>query len=431
VVTEERRCGAGAERGERLAERGDLFQSQAQGDEVARVAAAAAQASERAFQVPHVGERGAEGFEPVGVFEERLDGDLSAADGFGSGERLREPVAQAARAHGRDGAVEHAVETGGAGCVAVERFEHFQMPQRGGVQAQELVALIKPDAGEVARVAPQMLGQVMKRGAGSADRGGTVLEAKAVERGDLEMFAQRVGGGFGREGPVVVTVGDPAEIRFGRFVRRRRAMGRFFPTAGGGRRRGTRRVAAQHIRQCRQLARINNFRRSDAFQLGEQRGVGFDLGGEEIAGGQVHEHEAEAFCGGANGGQEIVAVGGEQPFVEVRARRKDLGDLAFDELAGAGFFELVANGDLASGAEQPPDVGGGGVVGQTAHGHAVAAGEREVEQLRADLRVLEEHLVKIAKAKQQESVPGQLALDAAILRHHRRQPGFGGHRTPE
>src|ERR1017187_850760 len=66
---------------------------------------------------------------------------------------------------------------------------------------------------------------------------------------------------------------------------------------------------------------------------------------------------------------------------------------------------------------------------QAAHGHAVARSEGEVEELRAGLRVLEKHLVEIAEPEQQQRVLGQFAFDAAILRHHRRELGFGaGHR---
>jgi len=65
---------------------------------------------------------------------------------------------------------------------------------------------------------------------------------------------------------------------------------------------------------------------------------------------------------------------------------------------------------------------------QAAHWHAIARGERQIEKLRAGLRVLEKHLVKIAEPEQQQRVLGQFAFDAAILRHHGSQLGFGGHR---
>ena len=50
-----------------------------------------------------------------------------------------------------------------------------------------------------------------------------------------------------------------------------------------------------------------------------------------------------------------------------------------------------------------------------------------IEQLRAGLRVLEEHLVEIAQPEQQQGVLGQFAFDAAILRHHGSELGFGRH----
>jgi hypothetical protein len=60
------------------------------------------------------------------------------ADRFDSGERLREPLAQEARAHRGDGAVERAVERGGAGGIAMERLQHFEMAQRGGIEREEI-----------------------------------------------------------------------------------------------------------------------------------------------------------------------------------------------------------------------------------------------------------------------------------------------------
>ena len=73
------------------------------------------------------------------------------------------------------------------------------------------------------------------------------------------------------------------------------------------------------------------------------------------------------------------------------------------------------------------DVTVGGVKRQAAHRDAVARGEGEVEQLRAGLRVLEEHLVEIAEPEEQQRVLGQFAFDAAILRHHGSELRFGGH----
>ena len=67
------------------------------------------------------------------------------------------------------------------------------------------------------------------------------------------------------------------------------------------------------------------------------------------------------------------------------------------------------------------------MVRQSAHRHAIARGEREVQQLRAALRILKKHLIEIAEAEEQQRILRQFAFDAAILRHHGRELGFGGH----
>jgi hypothetical protein len=45
--------------------------------------------------------------------------------------------------------------------------------------------------------------------------------------------------------------------------------------------------------------------------------------------------------------------------------------------------------------------------------------------LRAGLGVLEKHFVKVAQAEEQQGIFRQLAFDAAILRHHGSERGFG------
>ncbi|OQB90324.1 MAG: hypothetical protein BWX84_01973 [Verrucomicrobia bacterium ADurb.Bin118] len=111
----------------------------------------------------------------------------------------------------------------------------------------------------------------------------------------------------------------------------------------------------------------------------------------------------------------------------MRAGRQNLRDLAFDQFARSRLLDLIADGHFASRAEQPSDVTIRGVKRQAAHRHTIAGGEREVQQRRARLGVFEEHLVKIPQPKQQQCVLGQFAFDAAILRHHGRELGGGGH----
>ncbi len=109
------------------------------------------------------------------------------------------------------------------------------------------------------------------------------------------------------------------------------------------------------------------------------------------------------------------------------SRAEHLGDLPPDELSLARIFHLVADGHLAAGFEEPPDVAIGRVVGNAAHGHRTTPGERHVQQLGTRLGVLKEHLIKIPEPEQQQSARRQFAFDSAILRHHGRQLCFGGH----
>ena len=210
------------------------------------------------------------------------------------------------------------------------------------------------------------------------------------------MFAHGEDGGLGGEGPVIARAenGEPGAEEF---------------AEGDG------------------LGGVEDFGGAEAFQFGEQGGLGLEFGHEEIAGGEVDEGEAAGLAAGIDGGEEVVPLGHEHAVIEVGAGGKDLGDLAFDEFAGLGFLELLADGDLAAGAEDAGDVAVGGVKGQAAHGDAIPGGEGEVEDLGAGLGILKEHLIEIAEAKEQEGVRRQFAFDAAILGHHGSQLGFGRH----
>ena len=173
--------------------------------------------------------------------------------------------------------------------------------------------------------------------------------------------------------------------------------------------------------RLRRAGRVNDFGGPQSLQFGEQGRFALRLGGLEIAGGQIHRGQAEHFSARINGRQEIISIRRQQPLVEMGARAENLRDLALDDLAGAGLLQLLANRHLASGLEQARDVAAGGVEGDAAHGRLPAFGQGDVEQLRAGAGVLEEQLVKIAQAEEQQGFGRQFAFDAAVLRHHGRQ----------
>ena len=249
-------------------------------------------------------------------------------------------------------------------------------------------------------IAAQVLREVMQRRTRRARGGHAALQAEAIQRRDLEVLAHGEDRRLRREDPVVVADED------------------------------ARRPLQQRAeRPC--FTGVNRFRRAQTLQFGEQFGIALGFRRAEVAGGQIHDRDARRLADGINGGEEIIPLRREQAFVEVRAGRKDLRDLAFDELAGARLLHLIAHGDLAARAEDARDVAVERVVRDAAHRHRAALGERDVEELRAGDRVLEKHLVEITEAEEQQRVLGQLAFDAAILRHHRRELRFrsgGGHR---
>jgi len=275
------------------------------------------------------------------------------------------------------------------------RFENFQMPQRRVIQREKIAALIERDAREMIHVAAQILREIMQRTASRADGGGLVLQAETVERGHLELLLDCVKRGFRRKCPIIVAAQDLKRT-------------------------------TQQIAKRSRLLRENNFRRAKSFQLGEQCGLVLQFGREEIAGGQIHQREAEDFSVRINRREKIISLGDEHPLVEMRAGRKDLRDLTIHQFSWTRVFGLIADGHLASGFENARDVAVCRVMRQTAHRDAVAGGEREVQQLRAGLRVLEKHLIEIAEAEEQQRVLRQFAFDAAILRHHGSELRFGG-----
>ena len=93
-------------------------------------------------------------------------------------------------------------------------------------------------------------------------------------------------------------------------------------------------------------------------------------------------------------------------------------------LGQARIFDLLADRDLESLADQLRDVAFGGVVRHAAHGNGdafffVARGERDLQFFGGQDGVVEEKLVEISQAEEQQGA-GMLLLDGGILPHQRR-----------
>ena len=149
------------------------------------------------------------------------------------------------------------------------------------------------------------------------------------------------------------------------------------------------------------------------------------------AGRQIEPGEAQFAAGLGDPGEVIVAAGVEQPVLGQGAGGDDPHDGALDRPLRTApprlgrVLDLVADRHLEPGADQPRQIGVGGMNGHAAHRDVgavmpAALGQRDVERRRGGPCVLEEQLVEIAHPEKQQAT-GMGALDLVILRHDRRQ----------
>ena len=151
-----------------------MLERQAQREQIARVAGAGTEPVDRPLHVAHLDQALAKTFERGRVVQPRSHGCLPALNRIDRRERLRKPVAQASRAHGRHGAIDRGVKRAGLGRVALKWFEDFQVAQRGGIQRQEIGALIKRKPRQVRYIALQMLREIVQHGARRANGRGSI-----------------------------------------------------------------------------------------------------------------------------------------------------------------------------------------------------------------------------------------------------------------
>ncbi|HTD33175.1 MAG TPA: dynamin family protein, partial [Candidatus Elarobacter sp.] len=133
--------------------------------------------------------------------------------------------------------------------------------------------------------------------------------------------------------------------------------------------------------------------------------------------------QLETYVDGIAARVETIArgLGARAAALAPRVRAEAIGPLDRALVAHA------AGGDRLAAAHQAREVAVRGVVGDAGHGNGrpgglAARGEGDVQQGRSTPRVLEEELVEIAHAVEEQRVR-ILALDAQVLLHHR---GMGG-----
>ena len=239
---------------------------------------------------------------------------------------------------------------------------------------------------QVIDLSPQLMLEVMDHGARRRDRLAHLAATESVERFDAKMLAERERRLVGKEGVAVM---------------RQRAFQLGEKLLLG--------IAHQQ------------FRRRNAGQFVEQRRVGGHFGQPKFTRAQVGIGEAKPPLARMDRAEVIGALRFEQIQLADRARADDLGDLARDDLAGLRFARLVANRHAAAGFDQLRNVVLRRVIRHAAHRDAVSFRQRDVEQGRRVLRIVEEHLVEVAEAEKEQGVRRHAGAQPLILLHHRRE----------
>jgi hypothetical protein len=158
--------------------------------------------------------------------------------------------------------------------------------------------------------------------------------------------------------------------------------------------------------------------------------------GPEVAGRHVEPGQAQVAAGLGQGRQVVVGPGVQKLVLAQGAGGHQAHHVAPHHglaaaLLGLGrVFHLLADGHLEAAADQPREVAVGGMDRHAAHGNVLAQvpaplGERNVQGRRGLDRVVEEQLVEIAHAIEQQAV-GMVPLDLQVLHHHGRDRGLGG-----
>ena len=173
---------------------------------------------------------------------------------------------------------------------------------------------------------------------------------------------------------------------------------------------------------------MDDLARADAAHVVPQAlpaGGAVPLGDVEFAGGGVEIGGADRGGTGCDGQDERRVAGLERGGIELRPRRHDAHDLALhDPLGLPGVFHLLAERHAMAAFDELVHVPRDGVEGDAAHRDGSAdlvlgtGGQGDLERLGRDDGVVEEQLVEIAHAEEEQGIR-VLRLHAHVLRHGR------------
>ena len=338
--------------------------------------------------------------EPLGAagIDQGEHGALPFAHGVGVSERRREPALQQPRAHGRARLVQHAVNSAPGCGLAVEAGVDFEVAAGALIEDHMVLGLEAAHRDDVVEGLPARVLRVAQHRAGGADARGHFVYAETRQVAHAEVLGQEP---FG-EIEIEVEGGTARDLAA-------RVDGHIF--------------------------RRHQFRGADSVQLRDQRICRIAFADMELSGGDIEPTQSPAVPVGMHARQHALAVGIQQPVLGQRSRRHDARHAALHgSLRRRRIADLFADRDGASHPREPRQVAVHAVEGHAGHGDGLsrrtsAGGERDVEQVRRLAGVVEEQLVEVAHAVEQQDVR-ELGLDAEVLPHHRGVRG-GVHSFPD
>ena len=354
--------------------------------------------AQQPLHVVHIFEMIAKGIRGHRILHQRLHGVQPLFDLRLVQQRTLDPRAQQAAAHGSARAVENPQKRTLAR-LSARRLGQLKIPQRHAIQRQIPLIVVGLRSDDVRQRVLLGIGQILQQRARRADRRALVGEAHFLNRlAEMRPHALRSGGI--PEGLLLHRAGKAAPLRL---------------QLGEGRQ-----IVDDHLAgiDARQLVRERRPNIVNLIQI-------------EFARGDVAQRAASEIPAKADRQDVVRPAVLQHVRLDDRARRDHAGDLPLHQSLGQRRIgHLLADGHLVALRNQLLQIGLHGVERNAAHRRAlaqaaVAAGQRQFQLLRNQLRVVEEHLIEIAQPEEQDRVR-ILLLDLEILLHHGRK-GHRGH----
>ena len=367
----------------------------AQRGQIARPGAAQRNAAADALDVRDAAQRGAHRAEAraVAVTDELGDDRMPGRGRTAVAKGVMQRMPQPARPHAGDAMVEQR-EQGRRG-LAPQCFGQLQVAPCGCIHAQERALALDPQRRDVVQTLTLRAARVIEqRGRG----GGRDTESFGPEAGQVacaKMLGQQALSGF----PVELPVREPSEYRGQRFEQRQGQA-----------------VRDQHFGGAQPLELV--------LQL-----LGGALHQRQVAIGEIQPRQPELSPMQRRGQQQCVTPLIQQRGIGECAGCHDAADRTLHRAFGrTRFADLLGDDGRLAELDQLGEVGLERVKGDTGHldrpaGRLAPRRQRDVEQPGGLLRVVEEELVEVSHAVEEQRVR-VLRLEHQILLHHR---GVAGH----